>query len=48
MINFTKLVDNLDGGEIVEYLIWTGELANSVIEGKLLRSDLRSGFLGVK
>ena len=48
MINFTKLVDNLDGGEIVEDLVWTGELTNSVIEGKLFRRDLRSGFLGVK
>ena len=36
---FTKFVHELDGGEVVEHLIWSSELPHPVVEGYLFCSD---------
>ena len=47
----TKLVDELNGGEVVENLVWSSKLSYSVVEGDLFSGDslnLGAGLLGVQ
>ena len=47
----TELVDELDGGKVVEDLVRSSKLSDSVVKGNLLRADgfnFGRSFFGIK